>query len=45
MYFSGKITFVNLLDVKLKIATHQGGIVWHIVHMLNYTPGIILCFL
>ena len=31
MYFSGKITFVNLQDVKLKIAIHQGGIFWHVV--------------
>ena len=37
MYFSSKITFVNL-SVKLKIVTHQGG---HIVHMPNYTPGVL----
>ena len=36
MSFAGKITFVNFTSVKLKIVTHQVGIVWHVVHTQNY---------
>ena len=36
MSFTGKITFVNFTSVKLKIATHQGGTVWHVICTQNY---------
>ena len=40
MYFRSKITFVNIEVSKLKLKHTRGGIVWHIVQMPNYTPGI-----
>ena len=45
MYFTGKNYFCEFTCVKLKIATHQGGIVWHVVQYAKIYPRYNLAYI